>query len=85
MDIEGATYGQHSVKFNPKCSLELRHEDLNGNESVRFLGFSVAPLRRIQKTHSVTDLKSVKSGIDFPMDILGLNKVYKGTPKKGCS
>ncbi len=31
--------------LNPKCSLELRHEDLNGNTSVRFLGFSVAPLR----------------------------------------
>ncbi len=61
-----------SSSFNPECSLELRHEDLNGNESVRFLGFSVAPLRLIQKTHSVTDLKSVKSGIDFLMDILGL-------------
>ncbi len=32
-------------KVNPKCSLELRHEDLNGNTSGRFLGFSVAPLR----------------------------------------
>ncbi len=57
--------------LNPECSLELRHEDLNGNESGRFLGFSVAPLRLIQKTHSFTDLKPVKSGIDFLMDILG--------------
>ncbi len=31
--------------LNPECSLELRHEGLNGNTSVRFLGFSVAPLR----------------------------------------
>ncbi len=51
--------------------LELSYEDINGNESVRFLGFSVAPLRLIQETHSFTDFKSVKSGIDFLMDILG--------------
>ncbi len=31
--------------INPECSLELRHEDLNGNKSGRFLGFSIAPLR----------------------------------------
>ncbi len=43
----------------------------------KFLEFSVAPLRLIQKTHSFTDLKLVKSGIDFLMDILGLCKVQR--------
>ncbi len=59
--------------------MELRHEDLNGNKSGRFLGFSVAPLRLIQKTHSFTDLKPVKFGIDFLMDILGLKLLMDQT------
>ncbi len=58
--------------FNSNHALELRHEDLNSSKSGCFIGFGIAPLRLIQKTHSCTDLKPVKSGIDFLMDILGL-------------
>ncbi len=42
--IVTARIHQTQFVFNPECSLEIRHEDLNGNKSVGFVGFGIAPL-----------------------------------------